>query len=72
LLQGGGARDGEDPEKPFLLFNALLDLGEDLCGHKGTLHGGALVVLLDETMCAAADNQSRELPPLSFLVDLMV
>lgn len=60
LLQGGGPENGEGPEKPFLLFNALLDLGEDLCGFKGTLHGGALVVLLDETMCAAADNQSSE------------
>lgn len=60
LLQGGGPGDGEDPEKPFLLFNALLDLGNDLCGYKGTLHGGAVAVLLDETMCAAADNQSRE------------
>ncbi|KAH6856578.1 HotDog domain-containing protein [Chaetomium sp. MPI-CAGE-AT-0009] len=59
LLQGGGARDGEDPERPFLLFNALLDLGEDLCGHKSTLHGGALMVMLDETMGAAADNQSH-------------
>ncbi|KAK3294808.1 HotDog domain-containing protein [Chaetomium fimeti] len=58
LLRGGGAQDGEDPERPFLLFNALLDLGEDLCGHKGTLHGGALMVLLDETMGAAANNQS--------------
>lgn len=60
LLQGGGPENGEGPEKPFLLFNALLDLGEDLCGFRGTLHGGALVVLLDETMCAAADNQSSE------------
>jgi hypothetical protein len=60
LLQGGGPRDGEDPRRPFLLFNVLLDLGEDMCGFKGTLHGGALSVFLDETMCAAADNQSRE------------
>ncbi|KAL2167399.1 hypothetical protein VTG60DRAFT_1349 [Thermothelomyces hinnuleus] len=59
LLRGGGAQDGEDPERPFLLFNALLDLGEDLCGYKGMMHGGALAVILDETMCAAADNQSR-------------
>ncbi|KAK4039021.1 HotDog domain-containing protein [Parachaetomium inaequale] len=57
LLQGGGPQDGEDPEKPFLLFNALLDLGEGMCGFKGMLHGGAVVVLLDETMCAAANNQ---------------
>lgn len=60
LLQGGGLQDGEDPNKPFLLFNALLDLGEGMCGFKGMLHGGAVVVLLDEMMCAAADNQSRE------------
>ena len=68
LLRGGGPEDGEEPERPFLLFHALLDLGEDMCGFKGTLHGGALVVFLDETMCAAADNQSRELllPSLSF------
>jgi hypothetical protein len=60
LLQGGGPQDGEDPERPFLLFNALLDLGEGLCGFKGTLHGGAVVVLLDETMCSAAHNQCGE------------
>jgi hypothetical protein len=60
LLRGGGVEDGEDPERPFLLFSALLDMGEGLCGFKGTLHGGALAVLLDETMCSAADNQSRE------------
>ncbi|KAK3902120.1 HotDog domain-containing protein [Staphylotrichum tortipilum] len=59
LLQGGGLQDGEDPNKPFLLFNALLDLGEGMCGFKGMLHGGAVVVLLDEMMCAAADNQSQ-------------
>ncbi|AEO55269.1 hypothetical protein MYCTH_2053582 [Thermothelomyces thermophilus ATCC 42464] len=58
LLRSGGPRDGEDPERPFLLFNALLDLGEDLCGYKGMMHGGALAVILDETMCAAADNQT--------------
>lgn len=59
LLRGGGERDGEDPERPFLLFSALLDIGEGMCGFKGTLHGGALAVVLDETMCSAADNQSR-------------
>jgi acyl-coenzyme A thioesterase PaaI-like protein len=41
-------------------------MGEGLCGFKGTLHGGALAVLLDETMCSAADNQSRELLLLLF------
>lgn len=65
LLEGGGREDGEHPERPFLLFNALLDLGEDLCGYQGTLHGGAFAVLLDEVMCAAADNQSsRSFLPL--------
>ncbi|KAL2023433.1 hypothetical protein VTK56DRAFT_2790 [Thermocarpiscus australiensis] len=60
LLQGGGRKDGEDPERPFLLLNALLDLGEDLCGWKGMLHGGALAAMMDEVLCAAADNQSSE------------
>lgn len=60
LLQGGGAKDGEHPERPFLLLNALLDIGDDLCGFRGTLHGGAAAVLLDETLCAAADSQSSE------------
>jgi hypothetical protein len=63
LLQGGGPENGEDPEKPFLLSNVLVDLGEGLCGYRGMLHGGALMVLLDEAMCAAADNQSRECVP---------
>ena len=60
LLRGGGRENGETRDRPFLLFNVFLDLGEDLCGFKGTLHGGAMGVFLDETMCAAADNQSRE------------
>lgn len=60
FLQGGGLRDGWGPGTPFLLFNALLDLGEDLCGYKGMMHGGALAVVLDEIMCAAANNQSCE------------
>ncbi|KAJ4300331.1 hypothetical protein N0V88_003004 [Collariella sp. IMI 366227] len=59
LLGGGGPDFGETADKPFLLVNALLDLGEDLCGYKGTLHGGALAVMLDETMCSAADNQDQ-------------
>ncbi|KAK4146791.1 HotDog domain-containing protein [Dichotomopilus funicola] len=69
LLRGGGPKDGEDPARPFLLFNALLDLGEDLCGYRGTLHGGAFAVLLDETMCAAADNQSQFAFTASLKVD---
>lgn len=66
LLEGGGLQGGEDPNRPFLLFNALLDLGEGMCGFKGMLHGGAVVVLLDEMMCAAADNQSRGSSSLLF------
>jgi hypothetical protein len=59
LLQGGGAADGEDSRNPFLLFNALLDLGEDLCGFTSTLHGGLFAVLMDEVMGTAANFQSR-------------
>jgi len=62
LLRGGGPLDGENPERPFLMFNVLLDLGEDLSGFRGVLHGGALAVVLDEAMAAAADNQTCELP----------
>ncbi|KAL2200548.1 HotDog domain-containing protein [Corynascus similis CBS 632.67] len=58
LLRGGGPLDGENPERPFLMFNVLLDLGEDLSGFRGMLHGGALAVVLDEAMAAAADNQT--------------
>ncbi|AEO66851.1 uncharacterized protein THITE_2115324 [Thermothielavioides terrestris NRRL 8126] len=60
LLQGGGPQNGEDPEKPFLLFNALVDLGEDLCGYRGVLHGGLTAVLLDETMCSVSDSLGCE------------
>ncbi|KAK3990067.1 HotDog domain-containing protein [Cladorrhinum sp. PSN332] len=59
LLQGGGAQDGEDAKNPFLLFNALLDLGEDLCGYSGTMHGGLFAVLMDEVMGTAANFQSQ-------------
>jgi len=59
LLAGGGAADGEDPKNPFLLFNALLDLGEDLCSYQGTLHGGLIAVLMDEVMGTAANFQSE-------------
>ncbi|KAK3390929.1 HotDog domain-containing protein [Podospora didyma] len=58
LLQGGGPADGEDPKNPFLLFNALLDLGEDLCSYSNTLHGGLFAVLMDEVMGTAANFQS--------------
>lgn len=59
-MAGGGKGEGEDPRNPFLLFNALLDLGEDLCGFAGTLHGGVFAVLLDEVMGTAANFQARE------------
>ncbi|KAK1759430.1 HotDog domain-containing protein [Echria macrotheca] len=59
LLRGGGDTDGENPRNPFLLVNALLDLGEDLCGYKGTLHGGLFTVLLDEVMGTAANYQAE-------------
>ncbi|KAK4450097.1 Thioesterase/thiol ester dehydrase-isomerase [Podospora aff. communis PSN243] len=59
LLQGGGKADGEEPRNPFLLFNALLDLGEDLCGFRGTLHGGLFTVLMDEVMGTAANFQAE-------------
>ena len=60
LLSGGGTADGEDMKNPFLLFNALLDLGTDLCGFKGTMHGGLLAVLMDEVMGTAANFQAGE------------
>ncbi|KAK4178238.1 HotDog domain-containing protein [Triangularia setosa] len=59
ILQGGGLADGEDPKNPFLLFNALLDLGEDLCSYAGTMHGGLFAVLMDEVMGTAANFQSE-------------
>lgn len=58
LLKGGGPSDGEDPRNPFLLFNALLDLGEDLCGFASTMHGGLFAVLMDEVMGTAANFQA--------------
>ncbi|KAK4214864.1 Thioesterase/thiol ester dehydrase-isomerase [Rhypophila decipiens] len=59
LLKGGGPADGEDPRNPFLLFNALLDLGEDLCGFAGTMQGGLFAVLMDEVMGTAANFQAK-------------
>ncbi|KAK3353063.1 HotDog domain-containing protein [Lasiosphaeria hispida] len=59
LLMGGGEMDGEDRGNPFLLFNALLELGEDLCSFQGTLHGGLFAVLMDEVMGTAANFQSQ-------------
>ncbi|KAK0672313.1 HotDog domain-containing protein [Cercophora samala] len=59
VLQGGGKEDGEDMKNPFLLFTALLDLGEDLCSYAGTMHGGLFAVLMDEVMGTAANFQSE-------------
>ncbi|KAK0627116.1 HotDog domain-containing protein [Immersiella caudata] len=59
LLKGGSKADGEEARNPFLLFNALLDLGEDMCGFKGTLHGGLFAVLMDEVMGTAANFQAE-------------
>lgn len=53
--------DGEGSKTtPLPRYHAVADLGEDLCGHRGTLHGAATVLLLDETMCGAVDHQSGE------------
>ncbi|KAI1334845.1 HotDog domain-containing protein [Xylariaceae sp. FL0016] len=58
LLTPGGAAAGETPQAPFLLFGALLDLGEDCASYASTLHGGLYGVLLDEVMGTAANTQS--------------
>ncbi|CAJ2513605.1 Uu.00g017240.m01.CDS01 [Anthostomella pinea] len=58
LLSGGGKDCGEDPKNPFLLINALLDLGIDCNGYVGTMHGGLFGVLMDEVMGTAANFQS--------------
>ncbi len=71
LLQGGGPANGEDPMDPFLLFSALLDLGEDLCGFASTLHGGLFAVLMDEVMGTAANFQAREFLSLLILLRAM-
>ncbi|KAK4126157.1 hypothetical protein N657DRAFT_614653 [Parathielavia appendiculata] len=67
LLSGGGPENGEDPERPFLIYNVLIDLGVGLSSFRGMLHGGAMAALLDEAMCAAVNNQSsefsRRIPP---------
>ncbi|KAI0171854.1 Thioesterase/thiol ester dehydrase-isomerase [Hypoxylon sp. FL1284] len=59
LLWGGGRDNGEDPRNPFLLFNALADLGEDLTSYVGTMHGGLYGVLMDEVMGTAANFQTE-------------
>ncbi|KAI0150398.1 HotDog domain-containing protein [Xylariaceae sp. FL1272] len=55
LLSGGGAENGEDPKNPFLLLNALADIGVDLMSFAGTMHGGMFPVLMDEVMGTAAN-----------------
>lgn len=60
LLSGGGKDNGEDPRNPFLLFNALADLGEDCTSYVHTMHGGLYGVLMDEVMGTAANFQSGE------------
>ncbi|KAI2637092.1 hypothetical protein GGS26DRAFT_547321 [Hypomontagnella submonticulosa] len=60
LLSGGGKENGEDMRNPFLLFNALADLGADLQSFVGTMHGGLFGVLMDEVMGTAANFQARE------------
>ncbi|KAI4870055.1 Thioesterase/thiol ester dehydrase-isomerase [Hypoxylon rubiginosum] len=59
LLSGGGPANGEDPRNPFLLFNALADLGGDCTSYVGTMHGGLYGVLMDEVMGTAANFQSE-------------
>ncbi|KAI1776873.1 Thioesterase/thiol ester dehydrase-isomerase [Hypoxylon cercidicola] len=59
LLRGGGPDDGEDPRSPFLLCNALADLGEDCTSYVGTMHGGLYGVLMDEVMGTAANFQTE-------------
>ncbi|KAI0387707.1 HotDog domain-containing protein [Hypomontagnella monticulosa] len=58
LLSGGGKENGEDMRNPFLLFNALADLGTDLQSFVGTMHGGLFGVLMDEVMGTAANMQA--------------
>ncbi|KAI1386379.1 Thioesterase/thiol ester dehydrase-isomerase [Hypoxylon trugodes] len=58
LLGGGGKENGEDPQNPFILFNALADLGIDTQSFAGTMHGGLYGVMLDEVMGTAANHQA--------------
>ncbi|KAK3323474.1 HotDog domain-containing protein [Cercophora scortea] len=44
----------EGQDERCLLFNALLDLGGDLCSYQHTLHGGLISLFLDELMTTAA------------------
>ncbi|KAI0152389.1 Thioesterase/thiol ester dehydrase-isomerase [Hypoxylon sp. NC0597] len=66
LLSGGGKENGEDPRNPFILFNALADLGPDLQSFAGTMHGGLYNVLMDEVMGTAANFQASKCNCLTF------
>ncbi|KAI0111927.1 HotDog domain-containing protein [Daldinia grandis] len=58
LLSGGGKDNNEDPRNPFVLFNALVDLGEDCQSFPGVMHGGMHGLLMDEVMGTAANAQA--------------
>ncbi|KAI0848324.1 HotDog domain-containing protein [Daldinia vernicosa] len=58
LLGGGGKENGENPRNPFVLFNALVDLGEDCQSYPGVMHGGMHGLLMDEVMGTAANAQT--------------
>ncbi|KAI1470722.1 HotDog domain-containing protein [Daldinia caldariorum] len=58
LLGGGGRPNGESPQNPFLLFSALVDLGEDCQSFPGVMHGGMHGLLMDEVMGSAANAQT--------------
>ncbi|KAL2267652.1 hypothetical protein VTJ83DRAFT_4929 [Remersonia thermophila] len=56
---GGRTKTREDPKRPFLQFHVLLDVGEDLCGYPGVMHGGAIMLMLDEAMGSAANRSQH-------------
>ncbi|KAI2782031.1 HotDog domain-containing protein [Daldinia loculata] len=58
LLSGGGKENGENQRNPFVLFNALVDLGEDCQSFPGVMHGGMHGLLMDEVMGTAANAQA--------------
>lgn len=63
LLSGGGKENGENQRNPFVLFNALVDLGEDCQSFPGIMHGGMHGLLMDEVMGTAANAQAGESAP---------
>ncbi|KAI1658539.1 HotDog domain-containing protein [Daldinia decipiens] len=58
LLSGGGKQNGEDPRNPFVLFSALVDLGDGCQSFPGIMHGGMHGLLMDEVMGTVANSQS--------------